>query len=108
MALAACSKFFQGGNVYLVIEVTGVRYQGPILHKSQVAFIYDIHIPGHRDENIADSSGLDTGHNTVSIHQCFQCLRRINFADDDIGTHTMGTTAITENDECAASEENIG
>ena len=89
--------------------------QSAVFHAGQVLFIDDIDITGYGNENIAESSSFARGHDTVAVHNSFQCARRIYFGDDDIGTHAMragsdtaATPAITKDDKCAASQEDIG
>src|SRR6266511_3968507 len=92
----ARAHLFQGGDVDLHIEVTGVGNDRSIPHDFKVMTINHVNITGDGAEEIADLRCLTHRHHLKTIHDRFECLHWINFCDDDLCTHaacTGGETA---------------
>src|SRR5690606_446393 len=85
-----------------------------VFHHRKVLLIQNMNITGCSHEDVTDWGSFMHWHYTETVHDSFESFHRINFSDNDIGTHTTGagsnptaTPTVTTNDKCTTSKQDI-
>src|SRR5450759_939535 len=82
-------------NVDFDIEVPSVAQDGTVLHDAEMLLGDDLYIARASSEDLADSGGLEHGHDLIAFHVGFDGLDRIDFRNDDLGAEASGTHGYT-------------
>ena len=76
------SNFTQPCHINFTVKVTGITEDSTILHHCKVFLINDLITTGNRYKEIANLCRLIHRHNIKAVHDCLDCLNRINLCHD--------------------------
>src|SRR5438309_6635385 len=87
----------------------------PVFHQTKMSFINYVAVASYCDKNITLRGSPLNRHDTESIHYSLKCFHWIDLRNNYVSAHTTSThchpfptPAITNNNHCPASQQDIG
>ena len=91
----ALGRLLEPGNIDFNIKMTDITDNGVVLHGVEMFSRDDIATSSCGDKDVSSRSGIFHGDDFVAFNTCLESVDRIDFCDEDAGSHadeSLGTS----------------